>query len=124
MGQEFQLLPGSSSVQLADHVGHQVEVTGTFGSPSASPSSGTTTGTTGSPSGTGTSSATPGRPGSTQPGQATSPSASNMATTSSLQRDVGADALGKLPAVTPSFPSAADDAALGLGRVEVSMRET
>ena len=84
MGQEFQLSPGSSSVQLADHVGHQVEVTGTFGSPSASPSSGTTTGTTGSPSGTGTSSATPGRPGSTQPGQATSPSASNMATTTSF----------------------------------------
>jgi hypothetical protein len=84
MGQEFQLMPGSSSVQLADHVGHQVEVTGTFGSPSASPASGTTTGTTGSPSGTGTSSATPGRPGSTQPGQATSPSASNMGTTTSF----------------------------------------
>ena len=71
-------MAGSSSVQLADHVGHQVEVTGTFGSPSASPTSGTTTGTTGSPSGTGTSSAEPGRPGSTQPGQSTSPSASNM----------------------------------------------
>jgi hypothetical protein len=85
IGQEFQLMPGSSSVQLADHVGHQVEVTGTFGSPSASPMTpSTTTGTTGSPSGTGTSSTTPGRPGSTQPGQATSPSASNMGTSTSF----------------------------------------
>ena len=85
MGREFQLMPGSSSVQLADHVGHQVEVTGTFGSPSASPMTpSTTTGTTGSPSGTGTSSTTPGRPGSTQPGQGTSPSASNMGTSTSF----------------------------------------
>jgi hypothetical protein len=85
MGREFQLMPGSSSVQLADHVGHQVEVTGTFGRPSASPMTpSTTTGTTGSPSGTGTSSTTPGRPGSTQPGQATSPSASNMGTSTSF----------------------------------------
>ena len=42
------------------------------------------TGTTGSPSGTGTSSASPGRPGSTQPGQSTSPSASNMNTGTSF----------------------------------------
>jgi hypothetical protein len=85
MGREFQLMPGSSSVQLADHVGHQVEVTGTFSSPSASPMTpSTTTGTTGSPSGTGTSSTTPGRPSSTQPGQATSPSASNMGTSTSF----------------------------------------
>jgi hypothetical protein len=85
MGQEFQLMPGSSSVQLADHVGHQVEVTGTFSSPSASPMTpSTTTGTAGSTSGTGTSSTTPGRPGSTQPGQATSPSASNMSTATSF----------------------------------------
>ena len=83
-GQDVQLMAGSSSVQLADHVGHQVEVTGTYGSPSASPTSGTTTGTTGSPSGTGTSSASPGRPGSTQPGQSTSPSASNMTTGTSF----------------------------------------
>jgi hypothetical protein len=85
MGREFQLMPGSSSVQLADHLGHQVEVTGTFGSPSASPMTpSTTTGATGSPSGTGTSGTTPGRPGSTQPGQATSPSASNMGTSTSF----------------------------------------
>ena len=85
MGQEFQLMPGSSSVQLADHVGHQVEVTGTFSSPSASPMTpSTTTGTAGSTSGTGTSSTAPGRPGSTQPGQATSPSASNMSTSTSF----------------------------------------
>ncbi len=73
-GQEYQLMAGSSSVQLADHVGHQVEVTGTMGS-GASPSS---SGTTGSTSGTGTSSTTPSQPGSTQPGQATSPAASSM----------------------------------------------
>jgi hypothetical protein len=85
MGQEFQLMPGSSSVQLADHVGHQVEVTGTFGSPLASSTTpSTTTGTTGSPSGTDTSSSAPGRPSSTQPGQATSPSASNIGTSTSF----------------------------------------
>jgi hypothetical protein len=61
MGQEYQLMAGSSGVSLADHVGHMVEVRGTVAA-GATPGS----------SASSPSSADPTRPGSTQPGQSTS----------------------------------------------------
>ena len=92
-------MAGSSSVQLADHVGHQVEVTGTFGSPSASPTSGTTTGTTGSPSGTGTSSADAGTPGQHAARTVDESVGVEHEQRHVVQRDFGPDAVGELPAV-------------------------